>query len=93
MADKPTPYHWNVLHSLDVLANSALGGLKRQTLSARLGLLARMNGGKVPRGSVVGIGRVVHVSLEYFWPGHCEEAIASEEHLWDLGQHFEKRDD
>lgn len=81
--NRATPYHWNVLHSLDVFANSVLGGLRRQTLSARLGLIARNNGGRIPWGSVAGIGRVTYTFLEHIAPGHCAEALRDEEHHWN----------
>lgn len=81
---EPYSYPRTVGHSIDVLFNAALGGLRRQTYSARLGLYARRQpDGRPARGDLFGLARVSHTLLEYWWPGHCEKSAQDDDAIGD----------
>lgn len=63
-------YFWNFLISIDQLANTILGGYPDETLSSRLGKLARK---KQPFSMCM--CRILH----FFDKGHCEKSIEEDE--------------
>lgn len=66
MADNLKKYAHNVLIAIDQFGNSVFGGDPDETLSSRMGKSAA-RGGRW--------WGWIHDALEYFWPGHCKDAI------------------
>ena len=63
-------YIWNLLISIDQLANTILGGYPDETLSSRWGKLARKN-----HKFSMFMCKVLHI----FDKGHCEKSIEYDE--------------
>jgi hypothetical protein len=63
-------YIWNILISIDQLANTVLGGDPDETISSRMGKRAR-KGDK--------LGKIICKILNIFDKGHCEKSIEEDE--------------
>jgi hypothetical protein len=63
-------YMWNILISVDQLANTFLGGDPDETISSRMGKRAR-KGDK--------LGKFICKILNTFDKGHCEKSIEEDE--------------
>lgn len=63
-------YIWNLLISIDQLANTLLGGDTDETISSRMGKRAR-------KGDP--LGKVICRMLNVFDKGHCEKSIEKDE--------------
>lgn len=73
-----TQYTWNLLISLDQLANVLFFlGDPDETVSSHIGRVKRRNGGRVPRHRVV--MRLLDKILEKIDPGHSIDSIEEDE--------------
>lgn len=70
-------FFFNIAIGWDQLANAHAGGDPDETISSRLGKIARANGGKVPKHRV--IARFLVWGLDRIDKNHCEEAIEEDE--------------
>lgn len=65
-------YFWNILISIDQLANTFLGGFPDETISSRMGKHIRVN-------TECSVCRFLCKLLDIIDPGHCEKSIEEDE--------------